>query len=423
MAAKPSPKPRMQRATNSSLTSDRCGDVPSTRNLLETPSVAQSLDGYLRLEGSLRFPAVNLDWRCVLRQAARTSLSPRAGRGKSERTRRDRIAGRDLAAVKAAGEPALALFRRAVGEGVGHDIALHLLLQPVVADRGRGLQGLVDVAGIEEMVLLLGAVRPDAGETIGLQLDAHLELVRLDLAGGGLLRLPDLRQDAKLVLHVMADLVGDHIGFGEFAGVAVRAGAELVLHVVEKRGVEIDALVERAVERPLGRFGESARRRLGAGEQPQLRRMVGPAAGGEHLGPAVFGVAEDLRHEPAGRVGRRAGRDVRGLLGLLRRRAAAGENLRAVEQHARVDPEIPADQPDDDDRADTKAAGAARHAAARRALFAIVLDIAAGTQIIRAHRHSPSQTYRADVADPRFFERPAPPHHTRLTKCFPAFIA
>src|SRR5580692_5532755 len=58
MAAKPSPKPRTPRATSNSLISDRCGDVPSTRNLLEAPSVAQSLDGILCLKGSLRFPAV-----------------------------------------------------------------------------------------------------------------------------------------------------------------------------------------------------------------------------------------------------------------------------------------------------------------------------------------------------------------------------
>jgi hypothetical protein len=30
--------------------------LPSMRNLLETPSVAQRLDGYGRLTGSLRFP-------------------------------------------------------------------------------------------------------------------------------------------------------------------------------------------------------------------------------------------------------------------------------------------------------------------------------------------------------------------------------
>src|SRR5580700_2310902 len=171
MVLKPSPKPRTPRATSSSRISERCGDVPSTRNLLETPSVAQSLDGYLRLKGSLRFPGIDF------RSARRPAL---------QRTRRQRIAARNLAAIEAGLEPALALFRGAVGEGVGHDVALHLFLQPVVADRGRGLQGLVDVAGVEEIVLLLGAVRPHAGEAVGLQLDAHLELVRLDLVGSRL---------------------------------------------------------------------------------------------------------------------------------------------------------------------------------------------------------------------------------------------
>src|SRR3984957_3636549 len=183
MAAKPSPKPRMPRAASSSLMSDRCGDVPSTRNLLETPSVAQSLDGYLRLKGSLRFPGI--DFRPGCRRAL-------------QRTRRQRIAARNLAAVEASQEPALALFRRAVGEGVGHDVALHLFLQPVVADRGGGLQRLVDVARLKEVVLLLGAVRPHAGEAVGLQLDSHLKLVGLDLARRRLLRLRNLVPDAAL---------------------------------------------------------------------------------------------------------------------------------------------------------------------------------------------------------------------------------
>ena len=70
------------------------------------------------------------------------------------------------------------------------------------------------------------------------------------------------------------------------------------------------------------------RRRLGAGEQPQFRRVIGPPAGGEDFGPAVLGVAEHQRDELAGRVGRSSGRDRRCLVGLLRGRAAAGENLR-----------------------------------------------------------------------------------------------
>ena len=41
---------------------------------------------------------------------------------------------------------------------------------------------LIDVAGIEEIVLLLRPVRPHAGEAIGLQLDAHLQRGLLGLA-------------------------------------------------------------------------------------------------------------------------------------------------------------------------------------------------------------------------------------------------
>ncbi len=48
-----------------------------------------------------------------------------------------------------------------MGEGVRHDIALRLPLQTVVADGGGGLQRLIDVAGIEEVALLLRPVRPD----------------------------------------------------------------------------------------------------------------------------------------------------------------------------------------------------------------------------------------------------------------------
>ena len=58
---------------------------------------------------------------------------------------------------------------------------------------------------------------------------------------------------------------------------------------------------------------------------------------------------------------------------------------RAVEQHARIDTEVPADQPDDDDRTDAEAAGPARQAAAGGAGCAVVLDIVAAAEIIPAH--------------------------------------
>jgi hypothetical protein len=69
-----------------------------------------------------------------------------------------------------------------VGERVWYDVPLSFPLQAVVSDSGRGLQSLVDVARIEELVLLLLVVRPNTGEAIGLQFDAHLERVRFSLA-------------------------------------------------------------------------------------------------------------------------------------------------------------------------------------------------------------------------------------------------
>ncbi len=95
-----------------------------------------------------------------------------------------------------------------------------------------------------------------------MQFDAHLERVRLGLAGRRLLFLHDARQDAKLILDVMADLVSDHVSLGELARLIARASAELRLKVAEERGVEIDTLIARAIERTHGRLREGAGRRF-----------------------------------------------------------------------------------------------------------------------------------------------------------------
>src|SRR5262249_2410517 len=78
----------------------------------------------------------------------------------SKLLRAEGVAPRDRAVRQAGREPALALFSAAMGEGVRHHIALHFLLQAIVADRGRCLQRLIDVAGIEEFVLLLRMIGP-----------------------------------------------------------------------------------------------------------------------------------------------------------------------------------------------------------------------------------------------------------------------
>ena len=57
-----------------------------------------------------------------------------------------------------------------MGEAFGDDDTLRGLLQRVVADRGGGAHGFLDIAGFKPPGIVLG---PDAGEAIGLEFDAH----------------------------------------------------------------------------------------------------------------------------------------------------------------------------------------------------------------------------------------------------------
>src|SRR5438105_5670969 len=91
----------------------------------------------------------------------------------------------DVAGLEALFEPAGALGGGAVGEGIGDDAAAGLLLEAVVADLEGGVEGGVEVAGIEEVVLLLSVVGPDAGEVIGLELEAHGGMVGFEVVAAG----------------------------------------------------------------------------------------------------------------------------------------------------------------------------------------------------------------------------------------------
>ena len=142
------------------------------------------------------------------------------------------IAGRERAAFEPGGEPAHALLRRAMREGIGHHPALSLLLQPVISNRCRSLQRRLDVARLDEIPLRLRTIGPHSREAIGLQLDAHLQPV-----GRGpvesLLGLAHLRKDSELILHVMTYFMRNHIGLRELAGFAV-ASAEALLDITEE---------------------------------------------------------------------------------------------------------------------------------------------------------------------------------------------
>src|SRR5262249_14161656 len=80
----------------------------------------------------------------------------------------------------------------AVGELPRVDVAAGTFLQLVVADCLGGLQGRLDVAGLDDAVLLLGVVGPAACEVVGLKLepDGHLLLPRRARGAYGFFGIP-----------------------------------------------------------------------------------------------------------------------------------------------------------------------------------------------------------------------------------------
>ena len=95
------------------------------------------------------------------------------------------------------------------------------------------------------------------GVAVGLELEAHRQVV--GVAGAGLLLAAHLVARAEEVLHVVAELVGEHVDAGEVAG-----RAELALELLEEREVDVGVLVGRAVEGPDRRRGVAAAARAHA---------------------------------------------------------------------------------------------------------------------------------------------------------------
>ncbi len=214
-------------------------------------------------------------------------------------------------------------------------------------------------------------VRPHAGQAIGLQLEPHRQQIGLTL-GYALAGLLHLVRDAEQVLHVMADLVRDHVGLGE---IALRPVA--LAELVEEGQVEIDLAVGRTVERPHLRLTDAAGAARGAGVQHHAGLAVLRPARLEDRPPGVLGVGQHHRHEARHLVFRRRARLPR-LSGLDGRRR---HHLGGVEHHARVDAEVHRDQ-GEHDGADADLAATAQPAPA---LPPSILDVSALPAVTKVH--------------------------------------
>src|SRR5581483_602988 len=276
------------------------------------------------------------------------------------------IATLDVAGLESGLEPARTLRRGAVRERIGHGVAARLLLQRVVANLRGGIERGFDVAFLQPMKLRLRAVAPDAGETVGLEFDAHRQTARPLHALAATFEILFLAHDADQVLHVMADFVRDHVRTCEVA-----AGMKARVHLVEEIEIEIDAMIGGTVERAHGfRGGAAARARL-AMEQQELRLFVLLTLGLEVGAPDVFGAAEDRTHETHLRI-----------VGVERRvrprrcdlLARVGAEEQAEQQRAQLR-EHEAEHDDDQDAAEPQMESAEPEAAASvAAAAAVVLD-------------------------------------------------
>src|SRR5262245_11822589 len=102
-----------------------------------------------------------------------------------------------------------------MGEALGNHVAPAFHLKLVIADLAGCLKRLLNIANLEEPLPLctlrsLRPIRPDSRQAVCLQFQSHRGLVGEPLAGT-LLVVLYLPGNIKEVLHVVADLMGDHI--------------------------------------------------------------------------------------------------------------------------------------------------------------------------------------------------------------------
>src|SRR5262249_29817125 len=140
------------------------------------------------------------------------------------------------------------------------------------------------------------------------------------------------------------------------------AAAKARRDLIEERGVEVDLLIGRAVERSHRALrGPAATGMRRAAIENEDRRAISFAILGEDLLPLQLGAAEPLAHEAAHIILGSAGAPRRGRR-LHLRLAGTGQDLGAADEQARIDAERPADEAERHDRADAQSAAPDRQA-------------------------------------------------------------
>src|ERR1700712_2159498 len=94
------------------------------------------------------------------------------------------------------------------------------------------------------------------------------------------------------MLHVMAELVREHVRLRELAG-----RAEAIAQLIVEAEINVDLLIERAVERPHRRLRLTASRLHAIAEENELRVVPLHAFLRNDLRPGLLRVVEHERHE------------------------------------------------------------------------------------------------------------------------------
>lgn len=250
-----------------------------------------------------------------------------------------------------------------MGKGMRLRHPARLPLQMIIADATRGIQRLVDIARLQQIINSTG---PDPAQAICLQFQPHGQRIRARFAAA-LARLLHRVQNTQLVLDMMGDLMRDHISGGKIA-----ARTQLLRQRGKKFSVQICLAIRRAIERPGGAGCATAWAARHAGKQHQNRRgIVDAGLSRQNLAPDLLGTAQD------------AGAEIGGALFFGAQIAGGGLHLLPLDplqQRGHVNPrEIP------DSQHDQQAGTANTRTAPGTTPAPAILDITAGAQSFQSH--------------------------------------